>query len=133
MPFPIELKYIIETEKELEIEFPESFKSKMTQENGGELMTEEDDWQLFPFFDKSDNKRISRTCNHIVLETKNAKKWENFPMDGIAIASNGCGDNLILLPFEDNPKQLQETIYLWLHETGEIIEIAESIDELTED
>ena len=133
MPFPIELKYIIETEKELEIEFPESFKTKMTQENGGELMTEEDDWQLFPFFDKSDNKRISRTCNHIVLETKNAKKWESFPIDGIAIASNGCGDNLILLPFEDNPKQLQETIYLWLHETGEIIEIAESIDELTEE
>jgi len=133
MSFPVELKYIIETEKELEIKFPESFKIKMTQENGGELITEEDDWQLFPFFDKSDNKRISRTCNHIVLETKNAKEWQNFPVDGIAIASNGCGDNLILLPFEDNPKQLQETIYLWLHETGEIIEIAESIDELTED
>lgn len=133
MTFPIELKYIIETEKELGIEFPINFKTKMIQENGGEFATEEDEWQLFPFFDKSDNKRISRTCNHIVLETKNAKEWTNFPVDGIAIASNGCGDNLILLPFENNPKQLQETIYLWLHETGEIIEIAESIDELTED
>ena len=133
MAFPIELKYIIETEKELGIEFPISFKTKMIQENGGEFTTEEDEWQLFPFFDKSDNKRISRTCNHIVLETKNAKKWANFPVDGIAIASNGCGDNLIFLPFENNPKQLQETIYLWLHETGETIEIAESIDELTED
>ena len=133
MAFPIELKYIIETEKELGIEFPINFKTKMIQENGGEFATEEDEWQLFPFFDKSDNKRISRTCNHIVLETKNAKEWTNFPVDGIAIASNGCGDNLILLPFENNPKQLQETIYLWLHETGEIIEIAESIDELTED
>ena len=132
MTFPIELKYIIETEKELGIEFPINFKTKMIQENGGEFATEEDEWQLFPFFDKSDNKRISRTCNHIVLETKNAKEWTNFPVDGIAIASNGCGDNLILLPFENNPKQLQETIYLWLHETGEIIEIAESIDELTE-
>ena len=133
MTFPIELKYIIETEKELGIEFPINFKTKMIQENGGEFATEEDEWQLFPFFDKSDNKRISRTCNHIFLETKNAKEWTNFPVDGIAIASNGCGDNLILLPFENNPKQLQETIYLWLHETGEIIEIAESIDELTED
>ena len=132
MPFPIELKYIIETEKELGIEFPASFKTKMTQENCGEITTKDDDWQLFPFFDKSDNKRISRTCNHIALETENAKEWNNFPIDGIAIASNGCGDNLILLPFEDNSKQLQETIYLWLHETGEIIEIAESIDELTE-
>ena len=106
MAFPIELKYIIETEKELGIEFPISFKTKMIQENGGEFTTEEDEWQLFPFFDKSDNKRISRTCNHIVLETKNTKKWANFPVDGIAIASNGCGDNLIFLPFENNPKQL---------------------------
>ena len=133
MPFPIELKYILETERTLGLEFPESYKNKMMRENGGELMTDEDDWLLFPFLDKSDNKRISRTCNHIVLETENARQWESFPENGITIASNGCGDNLVLLPFEDNPKQLQETIYLWLHETGEITEIAESIDELTEE
>jgi hypothetical protein len=133
MPFPVELKHIIETEKALGLEFPESFKIKMMRENGGELMTDEDDWLLFPFLDKTDNKRISRTCNHIVQETENAKQGVSFPKNGIAIASNGCGDNLILLPLENNPKQLQETIYLWLHETGEIIEIAESIDELTEE
>ena len=98
MPFPIDMKYITETEKELGLVFPDKFKSKMTKENGGELIPDDDDWQLFPFFDKSDKKRISRTCNHIGLETKQAHEWDNFLNNGVAIASNGCGDLLVLLP-----------------------------------
>jgi len=133
MPFPVDLKYIIETEKELGLVFPDSFKSKMTQANGGELMTEDDDWQLFPFFDKSDNKRMSRTCNHIILETKQARSWDNFPHNGIAIASNGSGDNLILLPSDNDNKKLKNEIYLWQHETGEIQELAKTIDELIQE
>lgn len=131
MPFPVDIKYIIETEKELEIEFPESFKKKMIIENGGEILTDEDEWQLFPFFDKSDSKRISRTCNHIIVETKEAKEWNNFPENAITIATNGLGDNLILLPSEKNLKTLKEEIYLWRHETGEVIEIAKTIADLT--
>ena len=126
MPFPVDIKYIIETEQELGLVFPNSFKSKMTKENGGELMTEDNDWQQFPFFDKSDNKRISRTCNHIILETKQARMWNNFPDN--AIASNGSGDNLILLPFDNNNKKLKEEIYLWQHETGDIQLVAQTID-----
>lgn len=130
MPFPVDIKYIIETEQELGLVFPDNFKSKMTKENGGELMTEDDDWQLFPFFDKSDNKRMSRTCNHIVLETKQARTWDNFPDNGIAIASNGCGDFLLLLPTKLNDKKLSDEIYIWFHETGEIEKVADSIEEL---
>ena len=126
MPFPVDIKYIIETEQELGLVFPNSFKSKMTKENGGELMTEDNDWQQFPFFDKSDNKRISRTCNHIILETKQARMWNNFPDN--AIVSNGSGDNLILLPFDNNNKKLKEEIYLWQHETGDIQLVAQTID-----
>nr|WP_286425265.1 SMI1/KNR4 family protein [Myroides marinus] len=73
MPFPIELKYIVKTEEELGVLFPDQFKTKMMQEKGGELTTKEDDWQVYPFFDRSDKKRISRTCNHIGLETKQAR------------------------------------------------------------
>ena len=59
MPFPVDLKFIQETEKELGLLFPDIFKQKMMIENGGEIQTDEDDWQIFPFFDKTDNKRIS--------------------------------------------------------------------------
>ena len=133
MPFPIDIKYIIETEQELDILFPENFKTKMIQENGGTLVTEDDDWQLYPFFDKSDKKRISRTCNHIGLETKQARNWGNFPIDAIAIASNGSGDHLVLLPKTQNDNQLSDEIYIWYHETGEIEKVADTVYELCED
>lgn len=130
MPFPVDIKYIIEAEQELGFLFPDSFKSKMMLENGGELMTDDDDWQLFPFFDKSEKKRISRTCNHIALETKQARAWNNFPSIGITIASNGSGDFLLLLPTKQNDKKLSDEIYIWFHETGEIEKVADSIQEL---
>lgn len=130
MPFPIVPKYIIQTEDELGILFPNRFKAKMIQENGGELSTKEDDWQLYPFFDRSDRKRMSRTCNHIGLETKQAKEWCNFPANAIAIASNGSGDHLLLLPEADNEKQLRETIYVWWYEEGIPNKVTDSIEDL---
>ena len=132
MPFPIDVKYIIETEQELGVVFPDNFKSKMVQENGGELMTEDDDWQLFPFFDKSDKKRISRTCNHIGLETKQAREWDDFPFNGIAIGSNGCGDILLLLPTTENIKKLNEEVFIWFHETGKMEKLADNINKLND-
>lgn len=131
MPFPIDIKYIIQTEQELGLIFPDIFKNKMTIENGGELMTENGDWQLFPFFDKSEKKRISRTCNHIGLETKQAKESDNFPNNGVAFASNGCGDLLILLTKNEN--KLSDEIFIWFHETGQIEKVADNINELNED
>lgn len=132
MPFPIDEKYITETERELGILFPDNFKSKMMKENGGELMTDDDDWNLYPFFDKSDKKRISRTCNHIGSETKDAQDWSNFPSNGIAIASNGSGDHLVLLPIKGNKEKLSDEIFVWYHETGNIEKVADKIDELIE-
>lgn len=130
MPFPIERKYIEETEKELDLEFPESFKLKMEIENGGELATDEEDWFLIPFLNKADNKRISRTANHIIRETNEAKNCGNFPQNGIVIADNNSGDHLILLPEEGNSKKLKNEIYQWLHETGEVTEVAKDISEM---
>lgn len=133
MPFPIDQKYIHETETELGFIFPDKFKKRMIKENGGEILTEEDEWQIFPIFDKTDKKRISRTANHIVLETMQAREWDEFPRSGIAIGTNGFGDYLVLLPDENQPDKLGETIFVWFHETGELTQISNSIDELIDD
>lgn len=137
MPFPIEEKYITETENELNVKFPEKFKAKMIKENGGELIEKlefEDEEEyvhwLFPFFDKSDKKRISRTCNHIGLETKNALKWNNFPKNAVAIGHDGSGNKLILT--HNGNGILSDKIFFWNHETGELEQIAESINDLSE-
>ena len=132
MAFPIDEQYITETEKQLGLKFPLTFKEKMKIENGGGIETADDSWTIHPFFDKSDVKRIKRTTNNIILETKNSREWDNFPTTGIAIGDNGSGDKLILLPTENDPTQLSDKIYFWSHETGEITEIADHINELIE-
>lgn len=130
MAFPVDEQYIIETEKQLGVKFPMAFKDKMKIENGGEIEVDDDSWTIHPFFDKSDIKRIKRTTNNIILETRNSRQWDNFPPTGIAIGDDGSGDKLILLPTESEPTELSDKIFLWSHETGEITEIADDIKEL---
>ena len=52
MPFPIDEKYIQQAEQQLGFISPMSFKSKMQQLNGGEVIADDDQWQLFPFLTK---------------------------------------------------------------------------------
>ncbi|MFC3903776.1 SMI1 / KNR4 family (SUKH-1) [Acinetobacter marinus] len=137
MPFPIDEKYILQTEHQLGLIFPPCFKAKMIQTNGGEVIADDDLWQLFPFFDQADKKRIKRTCNHITVETKQAQKWHGFPTDAIAIASNGSGDLLIFKKLENvqsnmqtNEQQLDDTVYRWSHETAELKVVAQHFDQL---
>jgi hypothetical protein len=129
MPFQIDEEYIRETESELNVIFPTEFKNRMMKSNGGEfLISDEFEFELYPFFDKSDRKQISRTCNHIGLETKNARDWNGFPESGIAIGSDGFGNQLILT--HNGNGNLTDELYFWNHETRLIEKIAESINKL---
>lgn len=132
MSFPIDELHIVEAENALGVKFPSRFKEKMKRENGREVEIGNDAYTLYPFFDKTDIKRIKRTANHIVLETKNAREWNNFPSNGIAIGDNGSGDKLVLLPDGNSPTNLSDQIYIWSHETGELNVVADDINELVE-
>jgi len=46
MPFPVALGFIEETERKLGVSFPVGFRARMSRDNGGEISTDEDDWQL---------------------------------------------------------------------------------------
>jgi len=129
MPFPVDEKYIEETESELNVKFPTEFKNRMIKLNGGELLiSSEFEFELHPFFDKSDRKRISRTCNHIGLETKNAREWNGFPENGIAIGADGFGNKLILT--HNGNGNLTDQLHFWYHETRKVEKIAESVNKL---
>src|SRR5436309_2189484 len=119
MPFPLDPKYIREAEEKLSTTFPSMFRGRMIRENGGSVEAAADEWQLHPFLDSSDKKRIARTCNDIVRETKRMREWPNFPAAAVAIGGNGTADQLILMPREDAPDELQTAVYWWDHETGE--------------
>lgn len=130
MPFPIEEQYIHTTEQELGFTFPQSFRHKMMQSNGGEVEIQAEIWQIFPFFDQSDMKRKMRTSNHIIYETKRARKWGGFPEHAIAIAENGCGDYLIFLPENTLSSANVEPVFIWHHETTDIKKIADDFQAL---
>lgn len=75
MAFPIEEQYILDAEKELNLVFPSSFKNKMMIENGSDVFVENDDWQIFPFFDQSNQKRKIRTCNPLLSHKYHKKNF----------------------------------------------------------
>jgi hypothetical protein len=98
----------------------------MLRDNGGTVRAGGDHWELFPFFDGSDRKRIARTCNDIVRETTEARKWPGFPAGAVAIASNGTGDLLIFLPDPERPSDLLPGVLWWCHEGGDVRKVADS-------
>jgi hypothetical protein len=129
MAYPVDIKFINEAERKLGVKFPSTFVLRMVKNNGDEAVTPEDSWVLYPFLDTSDRKRLKRTCNDIVQETKKAREWPRFPEAAIAIGDNGGGDRLMLLPRADEPSVLGP-VYWWDHETGELIFAADDFGDL---
>ncbi len=70
MPFDGSMQYIDEAEAEPGVKFPQDYKNIMSAGNGGEFLLADDEWFLYPVKDTSDKKRLSRTCNHTVLENE---------------------------------------------------------------
>ena len=99
MAFPTSEECISKTEARLGVRLPESLRAHLLAENGGEVEVDNDSWSLFPVADSSDRKRLARSANHIVAEGANARMWSGFPQAAVAIAENGAGDFLILLPY----------------------------------
>ncbi len=130
MPFPLDPRFVAETEKRLGVRFPLAFVAAMLKENGGYANTPPDGWWLYPFRDGSDRKRIKRTCNDIVHQTHWARGHAGFPQDAVAIGSNGGGDELVLLPRISDPTRLQNAVYWWDHETGTCHKVADDFGDL---
>ena len=130
MAFPVDEKWILEAENRLKVTLPKEYKASISQINGGTVVAFEETWDLYPIWDKSNRKRLKRTCNDIVHETEVCNDCYGFPERGIAIATNGCGDQLIFLPAKNNPEILEPMVYFWSHETGEIKKISDTFSQI---
>ena len=128
MPFPTTEPRIEAAERELGVKLPHEYRMRLLVRNGGELSTAGDIWQVFPVFDTTDRKTAARSANHIVLETRNARSWEGFPQDAVAIASNGAGDFLVLMPSRSTGR-LDPQVHLWNHETRKCKPVALRYDD----
>ena len=128
MSFPVEERFIEKAEQDLGVRFPASFRTKMMTMNGGEVGVANDSFHLHPFFNTSDKKRIKRTCNSIVHETRYARQHYRLPEDLILIGSNGGGDTLVYRIGADG---VLDTAVYWLdHETVELHVAADDFADL---
>ena len=116
MAFPTTEAQVEAAERELGMKLPREYRERLMARNGGELSTAGDDWRVFPIFDPTDRKTARRSTNHIVLETRNARALEGFPQGAVAIASNGAGDFLVLMP-KGSSGRLDPQVQVWNHET----------------
>ena len=127
MAFNLDEKYVKEAEEELGAILPLNYKKIMQKSNGGCVIDKEEYWELFPIFDKSTKKRVSRTCNHIVTENKRNIKRAKFPNNILGIGSNACGDLLVI---KKEKNIYKDEIYTWNHETGKIELLSNNFSEL---
>jgi hypothetical protein len=131
MAFPVEDKYIEKAETDLGVRFPDSFRSKMSNMNGGEVAVSTDHFELHPFFDTSDKKRLKRTCNSIVHETNTAREHYGLPKSLVIIGNNGGGDVLV---FKFDSSGRSDGKVYWLdHEDNDLNFAANDFGDLHED
>ena len=128
MAFPIEEKFIAKAEEELGVRFPDSFRQKMMKNNGQGVEVKTDYFLLYPFYDTSDKKRIKRTCNSIVHETKIAREQYGMSNELIAIGDNGVGDVLVFKIQENG--SIDPMVYWLDHETEQLVFAATDFSEL---
>ncbi|WP_106165689.1 SMI1/KNR4 family protein [Tritonibacter scottomollicae] len=127
MPWPVAESYVEDCESALGFTFPDSYRISIMDQNGGVVVCDGDTWNLHPIWDKSDKKRLKRTVNDVVRETRAMANWTGWPSDAVCIAANGTGDVLI---FSGRSISLDEAVHRWNHETGETEKVAKDFSAL---
>jgi hypothetical protein len=127
MIFELDGRFIIAAEQALGASLPYSYRRAMVTNNGGRVLAFDDVWDLHPILDTSDRRRLKRSCNNILRETEFMSDWPSWPEGAIAIASNGGADRLVLLKVN---RRYEPTIYVWLHDTGELVAVADVFSDL---
>jgi hypothetical protein len=127
VPFELDERFIIAAEQRLGASLPYSYRRAMMTSNGGQVYAYDDVWNLHPILDTSDRKHLKRSCNDILRETEFMRDWPGWPENALAIGENGGGDRLILLRVN---RQYDPTVYVWLHDTDEVVAVAEVFSDL---
>jgi hypothetical protein len=127
VPFDLDERFVVAAEQKLGASLPYSYRQAMKTSNGGQVRAHNDYWNLFPILDTSDRKRLKRSCNDILYETKRCRDWPGWPENALAIADNGTRDRLVLFKVNE---RYEPSIYVRLDETGELAVVAEVFSDL---
>ncbi|MGM0842769.1 MAG: SMI1/KNR4 family protein [Bacillota bacterium] len=98
--------------------FPELYKELFKLVNNAEI----GEWTLYPI---KDNRNLKKTWDDIVRQNTEVRE-EYMSEDLIAIGDDGSGDKLCL---KVKDGIMEDKIYLWYHEDGELEEYAPDLKE----
>ena len=115
MAYPGSEELVAAEEAQIGRRLPPAHRERLIRENGGEVEADGQVWTLMPVRDATDRKTTGRSANHIVRENEALRRepWDRFPEGCLAIADNGGGDLLVIVPGSDD-------VFFWDHETGEL-------------
>jgi len=75
MPFDLDPSYVSATAAKLGLSLPVEYAASMSRMNGGCAEIECEVWWLHPIFDDTDPRRLKRTVNDVIRETREASGW----------------------------------------------------------
>ena len=130
MPFDLSDEQLTSTESDIGAVFPETYRLRMKEDNGGAIFAKSDYWNLIPIRDTSDRKRVSRTANHVLVETESFSGFPHWHDNALAIAENGAGDALVMF---QQGVQISHQVFYWSHEDGRLELIADDFSKLAND
>jgi len=133
MAFDLAEIFLIQAEQELNIlQFPASYRNSMMRNNGGffEYGTEDSDafvsFNLYPIADNSDRKRLSRTCNSVVKETKSTRENFDFIENFIQIGDDeGAGAYYFKI---NDDRSVDDLIWYCMWEEDELAQVCRFSD-----
>ena len=105
-------------EEQLEVLFPEQYKDLFKLSNQAQI----DEWILFSIKDPRNSKR---TWDDIVRQNQDMRD-EEMAENLISIGEDGTGDKLC---YKIVDTIVDDKIYIWYHETGELEEVASNLKE----
>ncbi|MCZ4247458.1 SMI1/KNR4 family protein [Bacillus amyloliquefaciens] len=108
-------------EKSLRASFPKAYKRLLHKKNPAEI----GEWIFFPIREQG---RLQKTWDDVTRQNSVCRE-ESMPDDMIVIADNGTGDKPCLKKADG---VMEETVYLWDHETAGVELYAAAIGELIE-
>lgn len=129
MVWPVSKADIERAERELNVTFPAVFAQQMSVANGGSVELLHHWWELCTFEDRSSNKRLTRTFDGIVRETRSMRELAWFPQTGVVIGTCNS-DRLILLPESAGSERLADDVFVWRLDSDESPRRVCSLDEL---
>ena len=125
MQNPADKSLIENVEDELDVRFPDSYRTKMMEANGGRVNLPNRYFELHPLYNIQDKQR---TCVNVVYATKKSHEQYDVPSNLVVLGNDG-NSNLLVYKIAGNG-ELDPAVYWFNHETRDVMFIASDFRDL---